>query len=209
MGAVKSSLVLNDGMSTALRRINKAMGLVLDSFNAVQQASGQTFDTANISATRQEIGRANAAIEEMEQNYRDCNDQQDTLNKKMAAGTSAAGGLLDKVKGIAAAYLGMKGIGWVKESLSLFDTQNKAAVQLKTVLGNMGASPGAYEALKNQASALQGKTSYGDEILLGGAAEFATYMSDDKAISKMMETLTNYAAGMSGGGEVGDRKSVV
>lgn len=208
MGAVRSSLILNDGMSTTLKRINKAMSSVLDSFEAVQRASGQTFNTANISAARQEIGRANAAIEEMEQNYRECNEQQNQLNKGIRAGTGAAGGLLGKVKAIAAAYLGMKGVGWVKESLSLFDTQNNAEQQLKTVLKNMGAVGGAFDMLKEKAASLQKVTSFGDEALIGGAAEFATYMSDDKAIAVMMDTLANYAAGMSGGGEVGYKEMV-
>ena len=208
MGAVRSSLILNDGMSTTLKRINKAMSSVLDSFEAVQRASGQTFNTANISAARQEIGRANAAIEEMEQNYRDCNEQQNQLNKGIRAGTGAAGGLLGKVKAIAAAYLGMKGVGWVKESLALFDTQNNAEQQLKTVLKNMGAVGGAFDTLKEKAASLQKVTSFGDEALIGGAAEFATYMSDDKAIAVMMDTLANYAAGMSGGGEVGYKEMV-
>jgi len=208
MGAVRSSLILNDGMSTTLKRINKAMSSVLDSFEAVQRASGQTFNTANISAARQEIGRANAAIEEMEQNYRECNEQQNQLNKGIRAGTGAAGGLLGKVKAIAAAYLGMKGVVWVKESLSLFDTQNNAEQQLKTVLKNMGAVGGAFDMLKEKAASLQKVTSFGDEALIGGAAEFATYMSDDKAIAVMMDTLANYAAGMSGGGEVGYKEMV-
>lgn len=208
MGAVRSSLILNDGMSTTLKRINKAMSSVLDSFEAVQRASGQTFNTANINAARQEIGRANAAIEEMEQNYRECNEQQNQLNKGIRAGTGAAGGLLGKVKAIAAAYLGMKGVGWVKESLALFDTQNNAEQQLKTVLKNMGAVGGAFDTLKEKAASLQKVTSFGDEALIGGAAEFATYMSDDKAIAVMMDTLANYAAGMSGGGEVGYKEMV-
>lgn len=208
MGAVRSSLILNDGMSTTLKRINKAMSSVLDSFEAVQRASGQTFNTANINAARQEIGRANAAIEEMEQNYRDCNEQQNQLNKGIRAGTGAAGGLLGKVKAIAAAYLGAKGVEWVKESLALFDTQNNAEQQLKTVLKNMGAVGGAFDTLKEKAASLQKVTSFGDEALIGGAAEFATYMSDDKAIAVMMDTLANYAAGMSGGGEVGYKEMV-
>ena len=208
MGAVRSSLILNDGMSSTLKRINKAMSSVLDSFEAVQRASGQSFDPANINTARQEIGRANAAVEEMEQNYRDCNEQQNQLNKGIKAGTGAAGGLLGKVKAIAAAYLGMKGVEWVKESLDLFDTQNNAEQQLKTVLKNMGVVGGAFDTLKEKAASLQKVTSFGDEALIGGAAEFATYMSDDKAIAVMMDTLANYAAGMSGGGEVGYKEMV-
>ena len=108
MGRVQSSLVLNDQMSRVLGRINKAMGSVLDSFEAVQRASGRSFNTANIAATRREIGAADAALNEMEQSYRDCNNQQQQLNRHIGQGTSAAGGLLGKIKSIASAYLGMK-----------------------------------------------------------------------------------------------------
>ena len=69
MGAVRSQLIINDGMSAALKRINRAMGLVLNNFEAVQRASGHAIDNRNISAARQEIGRANAALDEMEENY--------------------------------------------------------------------------------------------------------------------------------------------
>ena len=108
MGRVQSSLVLNDQMSRVLGRINKAMGSVLDSFEAVQRASGRSFNTANIAAARREIGAADAALNEMEQSYRDCNNQQQQLNRHIGQGTSAAGGLLGKIKSIASAYLGMK-----------------------------------------------------------------------------------------------------
>ena len=110
MGRVQSSLVLNDQMSRVLGRINKAMGSVLDSFEAVQRASGRSFNTANIAAARREIGAADAALNEMEQSYRDCNNQQQQLNRRIGQGTSAAGGLLGKIKSIASAYLGMKAV---------------------------------------------------------------------------------------------------
>lgn len=110
MGRVQSSLVLNDQMSRVLGRINKAMGSVLDSFEAVQRASGRSFNTANIAAARREIGAADAVLNEMEQSYRDCNNQQQQLNRHIGQGTSAAGGLLGKIKSIASAYLGMKAV---------------------------------------------------------------------------------------------------
>lgn len=208
MGAIRSTLSLNDGMSPALKKINSIMSKVLGSFNAVQKASGQAIDTSNIAAAEQGYNRVNNAIEDTAQGYRECNNQQNELNQRMAEGTKRAGGLLGKVKALAAAYLGMKGLNWLKESLSLFDTQRNAETQLKTVLQNMGAVGDAYDMLQAKASALQKVTAYGDEALLGGAAEFATYMSDPQAIAKMMETLTNYAAGMSGGGEVGYKEMV-
>ena len=127
MGRVQSSLVLNDQMSKVLGRINKAMGLVLDSFEAVQRASGRSFNTANIAAARREIGAADAALNEMEQSYRDCNNQQQQHNKHIGQGTTAAGGLLGKIKSIASAYLGMKA---VKGLVGLSDTITQTDARL-------------------------------------------------------------------------------
>ena len=203
MGAVKSTLAINDGMTPALRHINKAMSLMLNNFNAVQRASGNAIDTKDLAIAKRELGKANDCLDAMEQSYRDINRQQDEFNGKINSGTSMVGGLLSKVKGLAAAYLGMQGVNWVKDSLVMFDESLRPAKQLKTVLSNMGAADGAFERLQAKANKMQETTLFDGDSMLGGAAEFATYMSDDKAIEVMMDTLANYAAGMSGGGEVG------
>ena len=127
MGRVQSSLVLNDQMSRVLSRINRAMGSVLDTFEAVQRASGKSFNTANISQARKEIGAADAALNEMEESYRKCNSQQDQLNKRLGQGSTAAGGLLGKIKGLASAYLGVKAI---TGSVSLSDTITQTNARL-------------------------------------------------------------------------------
>ena len=110
MARVQSTLVLNDKMSKVLGRINKAMGLTLNSFEAVQRASGKSFNSAAIRAARQEIGAADAALKEIIRDYQSCNNQQQQLNRHIGQGTSAAGGLLGKIKSIASAYLGMKAV---------------------------------------------------------------------------------------------------
>lgn len=58
----------------------------------------------------------------------------------------------------------------------------------------------AYDAILAKASEIQSRGIYGDEAMIAGAAEFATYFSDANAILSMMDTLTDYAMGMSGGG---------
>lgn len=58
----------------------------------------------------------------------------------------------------------------------------------------------AYDQITAKASEVQGRGIYGDEIMIAGAAEFATYFSDTDAVTMMMDTLSNYAVGMSGGG---------
>lgn len=103
-------------------------------------------------------------------------------------------------KGIAAPF--KQAASWIQDSLELTNTQNNAETQLKTVLNNAGAPTGSFELIKQTASNIQGSSLYGDEEMLGGAATLATHVGDAKAIQSMMGTLSNYAAGMSGGGEV-------
>lgn len=57
-----------------------------------------------------------------------------------------------------------------------------------------------FDAITKKASEIQGLGIYGDEAMIAGAAEFATYFSELDAITMMMDTLADYAMGMSGGG---------
>lgn len=68
------------------------------------------------------------------------------------------------------------------------------------VQADTGQATAAYDAILAKASEIQGAGIYGDEAMIAGAAEFATYFSDANAILSMMDTLTDYAMGMSGGG---------
>ena len=136
MGAVRSQLVINDGMTSALRRINKAMSLMIGNFEAVQRASGQSINTSNLNAARREIGRANAQLDVMEQNYRAINDQQNNLNRGLNTGTKNAGGLLSKIKRVAAAYLGMKGI---TATVGLSDTMTSNRARLELIVDDGGS----------------------------------------------------------------------
>lgn len=66
MALIKSQLVLTDGMTGPLKSINKAMNIVLNSFEAMQDASGRVIDTASIQEAREELARASAALDQLE-----------------------------------------------------------------------------------------------------------------------------------------------
>lgn len=66
MALIKSQLVLTDGMTGPLKSINKAMNIVLNSFEAMQDASGRAIDTAAIQEAREELARASAALDQLE-----------------------------------------------------------------------------------------------------------------------------------------------
>lgn len=66
MALIKSQLVLTDGMTGPLKSINKAMNIVLNSFEAMQDASGRAIDAASIQEAREELARASAALDQLE-----------------------------------------------------------------------------------------------------------------------------------------------
>lgn len=66
MALIKSQLVLTDGMTGPLKSINKAMNIVLNSFEAMQDASGRSIDTTSIQEAREELARASAALDQLE-----------------------------------------------------------------------------------------------------------------------------------------------
>lgn len=157
MGAVRSSLVLNDGMTPALRKINRAMSLVLNNFESIQRASGKSMNTGWINDTRQEIGRANAALDEMEDNYRRCNNQQERLNDTISEGANKANGLMSKIKGIVGVYAGIQGL---KALGNLSDAQAQTTARLNLLVTD-GGSVDALEK-KINASAMRSRSSYLD-----------------------------------------------
>lgn len=66
----------------------------------------------------------------------------------------------------------------------------------------------AFDEITAKAAEIQSRGIYGDEAMIAAGAEFSTYFSDVNATLKMMDTLSNYAAGMSGGGAI-DQKAMV
>ena len=81
MALIKSQLVLTDGMTGPLKSINKAMNIVLNSFEAMQDASGRAIDTASIQEAREELARASAALDQLEDHINKSTDAFSRLAK--------------------------------------------------------------------------------------------------------------------------------
>ncbi|MCM1231161.1 MAG: hypothetical protein NC489_13625 [Ruminococcus flavefaciens] len=160
-----------------------------------------------------DISDINVAYLQLSQNLnnterfiRDNTDEQGRFNRAVDEATEGMGGLESAVQKVVAAIGGMfaiqKVVGFINECTDAADIQINAQRQLASTLSNMGGTESDYNALVKKAQDIQAAGMYGDEALIGAAAEFATYMNDTTAIEMMMDTLTNYAAGMSGGGAI-------
>lgn len=88
--------------------------------------------------------------------------------------------------------------GKIQKALEEFSNQYNAEVQLGVVMKNAGMDQKAFDAIRDRASALESKTTFGGDTFVAGAAELGTYLKDPEALSAAMGTLANYAAGMGG-----------
>ena len=210
MATIASTITLRDNMTAVLNRQAGAANNLLHRFTQLDR------ETESCDPSGQFIS-ANSAILEMNANLgvqTTLLQQQNSLLANMAeqsvAATREANNSKDAWSGVgnaikaAMSFISVKPVkGFVDSVFELNNTQLKTEVQLATVMKNQGSGVTDFEAIKNRASDIQGSTMYGDEAMISGAAELSTYISDTEAISHMMGTLANYAAGMSGGSEVG------
>ena len=95
--------------------------------------------------------------------------------------------------------------GAIDEINSIQDSIDEVVVP---VTAEAKALTAAFDDITAKAAEIQGRGIYGDEAMIAAAAEFSTYFSDTEAIKMMMDTLADYAMGMTGGGEIGSKEMV-
>jgi tape measure domain-containing protein len=157
MATIRTAIQITDGMSPAFRSMNKAMNIVLNSFEALQTASHNAVDTSSIQRAREELARAETSFNDVEREIREANLQQQQFNESIRNGQSAADGLRGKITQIAAAvgaYLG------ITKTLDFADelTSTKARLDLM----NDGLQTTAELQNMIYASAQRSRTSYLD-----------------------------------------------
>ena len=193
MATIRSQMVLNDGISGVLRKINTALNTTLNAFEQVQQASGRAVDTAQIQAARAALVQANREVDEMAEGYRRAAEQEEILNKSLRNGTNAAGGLLGKVKGIVATLAAGAGI---KALLGLSDKMTSTTARLNFLVDDGGS----VEALEQKimASAQRSRSAYLDTasaIASMGANAGSAFESNDELIAFMEQINKQFVIG--------------
>lgn len=114
MGNIRAAIALYDGVTSPLQSMHKAMGVVLNTFESMQQASGRAVDTAAIREAREEWAKAGTAFDAIEENIRNANNEQQKFNNSIRGGNNSANGLLSTIKKIAVAAGGIVGINKVQ-----------------------------------------------------------------------------------------------
>lgn len=113
MATIKTTIALHDGMTSALQSMNRAMNIVLNSFESMQRVSSRAIDTKSIQTARTELARAANSFNNIEREINENTTAQNRFNNSVRNGTSATNGLLSKIKGIVAAYVGIRAVGGI------------------------------------------------------------------------------------------------
>lgn len=157
MALIKSQLVLTDAMTAPLKSINKAMNIVLNSFEAMQDASGRAIDTASIQTAREEMAKASAAIEELEEHTEKTSDAFSKLAKTIGLVAIARKALdtiktgidyasdLAEVQNVVDVTFGSSSSAidsWSKECLSAYGMNEVSAKRYAGTIGAMMKSSG-------------------------------------------------------------------
>ena len=129
MATIRSAIQIYDGMSPAFKSMNTAMNVVLNSFHALQTASGKAIDTNSIQMAREELAKAESTFNQIEEEIRNADNAQQKFNNDIRNGQTAAGGLQNKIMKIAGsigAMLGFKKLAGLSDDI----TQIRARLDL-------------------------------------------------------------------------------
>lgn len=157
MGTIRTAIALYDGVTSPLQSMHKAMGVVLNTFESMQQASGRAVDTAAIREAREEWAKAGTAFDAIEENIRNANNEQQKFNDSIRGGNNSANGLLSTIKKIAVAAGGIAGINKV---LNISDELASTKARLNLLVDD-GGSVDVLEQ-KIMASAQRSRSAYFD-----------------------------------------------
>ena len=157
MGNIRAAIALYDGVTSPLQSMHKAMGVVLNTFEAMQQASGRAVDTAAIREAREEWAKAGTAFDTIEENIRNANNEQQNFNNSIREGSNSANGLLSIIKKVAIAAGGIAGIN---KALNISDELASTKARLNLLVDDGGS----VEALEQKimASAQRSRSVYFD-----------------------------------------------
>lgn len=157
MGNIRAAIALYDGVTSPLQSMHKAMGVVLNTFEAMQQASGRAVDTAAIREAREEWAKAGTAFDAIEENIRNANNEQQKFNNSIRGGSNSANRLLSIIKKVAIAAGGIAGINKV---LNISDELASTKARLNLLVDDGGS----VEALEQKimASAQRSRSVYFD-----------------------------------------------
>ncbi len=184
-------MTIRDGMSAKLKRITSAFQKMERAARSADKATQAVNPGRTLENSASLIDRARKRLDAFINRQRDAGKGAEEVSDAW----SRTEGLIRR----ALAVFSVAAVkGQIQKALEEFSNQYNAEVQLGVVMKNAGMDQKAFDAIRDRASELESKTTFGGDTFVAGAAELGTYLKDPKALSAAMGTLANYAAGMGG-----------
>ena len=165
IGTLQSSVALQDRMTPVFRSMVNVMTTVINSFDAIDNASQHSLDVSQIQAAQTELSKIDETLNKIESGISQSKNEQDRFNNSVRNGQTAMGGLEKKVLSLVATYATLQ---TVQKAIDISDTMTQTTARLNMM--NDG---------------LQTTKQLQDKIFLAAERSRGSYLGTADAVSKM------------------------
>jgi tape measure domain-containing protein len=152
-------------MSPALKGMNKALMVVLNTMEKLDSATADPLNVAGFNEARNAIAGVEAALNDVDDSIRKAKNEQDKFTNSVSRSEDVMGGLIRKVGGLVAAYVSAQSI---MGAVNLSDQLTMTKSRLKLVVDDEGS-----------VAALE------KEIMASANRSRASYLDTSDAVSKL------------------------
>ncbi|RXM69432.1 hypothetical protein [Clostridium tetani] len=182
MATISASLRMFDQMTRPLQQVTQALNLTISAMDNMNNSANRDIRITNsLNTARGAIQRASVGLQELASSQDRARNNQDRLNNSFNKGKNVADGLLNKVKGLASAYLGFQAI---KKGIDLTivgaANLEQQLITISGMLGNKDVGKAFFEKINDYALISQ----YG---LKNFAAISRQFIQFTKNTDKLME----------------------
>lgn len=151
MATIRTSIMVQDSMSPALRSMSNACRILVNNFEDMRNASANTVDTQSLKIAREELNNTDMILNQVEQQVRNVNKESQKIPSNFNNATSSANGLLSKVKQIAVAA---GGLALINKTVDLSDQVSSNRARLSLIVDDNDS----VENLENKIFAMSNRT---------------------------------------------------
>lgn len=142
MSSIQTAIELSDRMSAPLYNICTAVNMVISNFEALEYASSTAIDTSSMEEARQLLADGMVGLQDITSATESARRKQEEYNQKLQAGSQHTDVLVNKVKSLVGAYVG---ISTVKNALDLSDELTQTTARLDMMVSQYNALNGTMQ----------------------------------------------------------------
>lgn len=172
MSSIQTAIELSDRMSAPLYNICTAVNMVISNFEALEYASSTAIDTSSMEEARQLLADGMVGLQDITSATESARRKQEEYNQKLQAGSQHTDVLVNKVKSLVGAYVG---ISTVKNALDLSDELTQTTARLDMMVSQYNALNGT----------MQTTDELSQMIFLSAQNSRASYMDTAASVAKL------------------------